>query len=242
MRKKTTIKQEYQKQLKRIKKIYAEETAAGVYFPKTFVPKEVKNPTRKHLEKLKKINRWSIYRDFYAERVDPVSGEKAIGRAARKEAAAVQKLEKIERKRKKGVKVLTELDVLIERVNSMLERLRNELYGYNPPEYWSNALAITHAMAVKELLSSIEYTQLKITSDFNFAYAVAQSFAENFAKAAGDRNGWIYTVMYDSDEMATQTALNKLYDMVAPVIKGATNKSFNELIDDLTMGDYEVTD
>ena len=137
MAKNITVKDEYQKELNRIKRFVKSAHKRGYRFETDPIPKEVKKPTKKSVERLQKITPASLYsKSTYFDpilqaRVSGTEERKLIRSRASKKAAQKRATKKIT----SGKTVAGQPPSAIDDVLTYVEEL---LSGWAPLGHWSN--------------------------------------------------------------------------------------------------------
>lgn len=138
MAKNITVKDEYQKELNRIKRFVKTANKRGYSFDTNPIPKEVKNPTKKSVERLKKITSQSLYsKATYFDpilqvRVSGTEEQKLIRSRSSKKAAQKRKSKKIS----SGKTIAGHPPSDVEDILTYVEEL---LSGWSPLGNWSRS-------------------------------------------------------------------------------------------------------
>lgn len=136
MAKNITVKDEYQKELNRIKRFVKRANTRGYSFDTNPIPKEVKNPTKKTVERLKKITSESLYsKATYFDpilqvRVSGTEEQKLIRSRSSEKAAQKRKSKKIS----SGETIAGQPPSDVEDILTYVEEL---LSGWSPLGHWS---------------------------------------------------------------------------------------------------------
>ena len=137
MAKNITVKDEYQKELNRIKRFVKSAHKRGYRFETDPIPKEVKNPTKKSVERLQKITPATLYSKatyfdpILQARVSGTEEQKLIRSRTSKKAAQKRATKKITT----GKTVAGQPPSAIDDVLTYVEEL---LSGWSPLGNWSN--------------------------------------------------------------------------------------------------------
>ena len=137
MAKNITVKDEYQKELNRIKRFVKSARKRGYRFETDPIPKEVKNPTKKSVERLQKITPTTLYSKatyfdpILQARVSGTEEQKLIRSRASKKAAQTRRAKKIS----SGKTIAGQPPSAIDDVLTYVEEL---LSGWSPLGHWSN--------------------------------------------------------------------------------------------------------
>lgn len=126
-RAKTEVEIAYEKARKRVKQLISRAEKRGYIFPENIIPKKVKKPTLKSIERLKKITASEVYKK--AKYVSPetgliykgTEGRKKERTASAKKAAQTRKLTAPQ-----TTPPLSGKAIEIKRINQLIEALRNE--------------------------------------------------------------------------------------------------------------------
>lgn len=138
MAKNTTVKDEYQKELKRINRFVKLAHKRGYSFDTNPIPKEVKNPTKKSVERLKKITSETLYsKATYFDpilqvRVSGTEEQKLIRSRSSKKAAQ----KRISKKINSGETIAGQPPSDVEDILTYVEEL---LSGWSPLGHWSRS-------------------------------------------------------------------------------------------------------
>lgn len=138
MAKNITVKDEYQKELNRIKRFVKTANKRGYSFDTNPIPKEVKNPTKKSVERLKKITSQSLYsKATYFDpilqvRVSGTEEQKLIRSRSSKKATQKRKSKKIS----SGETIAGHPPSDVEDILTYVEEL---LSGWSPVGHWSRS-------------------------------------------------------------------------------------------------------
>lgn len=138
MAKNITVKDEYQKELNRIKRFVTAANKRGYSFDTNPIPKEVKNPTKKSVERLKKITSQSLYsKATYFDpilqvRVSGTEEQKLIRSRSSKKAVQKRKSKKIS----SGETIAGQPPSDVEDILTYVEEL---LSGWSPLGHWSRS-------------------------------------------------------------------------------------------------------
>lgn len=138
MVKNITVKDEYQKELNRIKRFVKTANKRGYSFDTNPIPKEVKNPTKKSVERLKKITSKSLYsKATYFDpilqvRVSGTEEQMLIRSRSSKKAAQKRKSKKIS----SGKTIAGQPPSDVEDILTYVEEL---LSGWSPLGHWSRS-------------------------------------------------------------------------------------------------------
>lgn len=133
-----TIKDEYQKELNRIKRLVKSAEKRGYRFETETLPKEVKNPTKKSVERLQKITPATLYsKATYFDpilqvRVSGTEEQKLIRSRSSKKAAQKRKSKKIS----SGETIAGQPPSDVEDILTYVEEL---LSGWSPLGHWSRS-------------------------------------------------------------------------------------------------------
>lgn len=136
MAKNITVKDEYQKELNRIKRFVKSANKRGYSFDINPIPKEVKNPTKKSVETLKKITSEALYsKATYFDpilqvRVSGTEEQKLIRSRSSEKAAQKRKSKKIS----SGETIAGQPPSDVEDILTYVEEL---LSGWSPLGHWS---------------------------------------------------------------------------------------------------------
>ena len=137
MAKNITVKDEYQKELNRIKRFVKSAHKRGYRFETDPIPKKVKKPTKKSVERLHKITPATLYsKSTYFDpilqaRVSGTEERKLIRSRAAKKAAQTRRAKKIS----SGKTIAGQPPSAIDDILTYVEEL---LSGWSPLGHWSN--------------------------------------------------------------------------------------------------------
>ena len=137
MAKNITVKDEYQKELNRIKRFVKSAEKRGYRFETDPIPKKVKNPTNKSIERLQKITPTTLYSKatyfdpILQARVSGTEERKLIRSRASKKAAQTRRAKKIS----SGKTIAGQPPSAIDDILTYVEEL---LSGWSPLGHWSN--------------------------------------------------------------------------------------------------------
>lgn len=138
MTKNSTVKYEYQKELNRIKRFVKSAEKRGYRFETDPIPKKVKNPTNKSIERLQKITSATLYSKatyfdpILQSRISGTEERKLIRSRASKKAAQTRAA----KKNSSGKTVAGQPPSTIDDVLTYVEEL---LSGWTPLAQWSNS-------------------------------------------------------------------------------------------------------
>ena len=137
MAKNITVKDEYQKELNRIKRFVKSAHKRGYRFETDPIPKEVKNPTKKSVERLQKITPSTLYsKSTYFDpvlqtRVSGTEEQKLIRSRTSKKAAQKRATKKINSDKTVAGQPPSAIDDVLTYVEELLS-------GWSPQAHWSN--------------------------------------------------------------------------------------------------------
>ena len=137
MAKNITVKDEYQKELNRIKRFVKSAHKRGYRFETDPIPKEVKNPTKKSVERLQKITPATLYsKSTYFDpilqaRVSGTEEQKLIRSRSSKKAAQKRATKKITTDKTVAGQPPSAIDDVLTYVEELLS-------GWSPQGHWSN--------------------------------------------------------------------------------------------------------
>ena len=137
MAKNITAKDEYKKELNRIKRFVKSARKRGYRFETDPIPKEVKKPTKKSVERLQKITPATLYSKatyfdpILQARVSGTEERKLIRSRASKKAAQTRRAKKIS----SGKTIAGQPPSAIDDILTYVEEL---LSGWSPLGHWSN--------------------------------------------------------------------------------------------------------
>ena len=137
MAKNITVKDEYQKELNRIKRFVKSAHKRGYRFETDPIPKEVKNPTKKSVERLQKITPATLYSKatyfdpILQARVSGTEEQKLIRSRTSKKAAQKRATKKITSDKTAAGQPPSAIDDVLTYVEELLS-------GWSPLGNWSN--------------------------------------------------------------------------------------------------------
>ena len=137
MAKNITVKDEYQKELNRIKRFVKSAHKRGYRFETDPIPKEVKKPTKKSVERLQKITPSTLYSKatyfdpILQARVSGTEEQKLIRSRSSKKAAQKRATKKITSGKTAAGQPPSAIDDVLTYVEELLS-------GWSPQGHWSN--------------------------------------------------------------------------------------------------------